>query len=229
MNESSPHEFDRHADRYEADMQQSIPAALAENQYFAEYKIRYVARRMQNNAPSRLLDFGCGIGRSLSLFNLQFPGTELWGYDVSPKSIELARQHRAIANLTSNLADLPLAEFDVIFAANVFHHISSSERKDALARCRDLLRGGGRIYLFEHNPFNPITRFIFERCPFDKGASMLERRKVLLLAKEVGLNVLHSGYTLFFPRQVAVLRPSERMLEWLPLGAQYCVEMAKRD
>ncbi len=227
MNESSPHEFDRHAVRYEADLQQSIPAALAEDQYFAEYKIRYVARRMQNNAPSTILDFGCGIGRSLSLLNLQFPGTELWGYDVSAKSIELARQHLATANLTSELAELPLAQFDVIFAANVFHHIPCTERKDALGSCRDLLRGGGRMYLFEHNPFNPVTRLIFERCPFDKEASMLERREALLLAKEVGLNVLHSGYTLFFPRQLAVLRPLERMLEWLPLGAQYCVEMAK--
>ena len=227
MNEPSPHEFDRHADRYEADMRQSIAAALADDQYFAEYKIRYVARRMQDNAPSRLLDFGCGIGRSLSLFHLQFPGAELWGYDVSPKSIEFARQRRAMAHLTSNLADLPLAEFDLIFAANVFHHIARSKRGEVLARCRDLLRNGGRIFVFEHNPFNPVTRLVFERCPFDKGASMLRRREVLLLAKEVGLNVLHSGYTLFFPRQVAVLRPLERMLEWLPLGAQYCVEMAK--
>lgn len=226
MSKSAP-EFDQYAARYETDLQKSIPDFFAEDQYFSEYKIQYMAHRIGDSTPANLLDFGCGIGRNLCLLNEQFPYAKLWGYDVSNQSIEFARQRAAMAHLTSNPDDLPVSRFDVIFVANVFHHIPSAKRREALGQCKRLLRDGGRIYLFEHNPFNPATRFVFDHCPFDEGAVMLSRRESLELAKGAGLSVTHSGYTLFFPRPLAFLRPFERMLCWLPLGAQYCVEMAK--
>jgi ubiquinone/menaquinone biosynthesis C-methylase UbiE len=228
MNKNLLPEFDQYAARYEADLNQSIPSAFAEDAYFAEYKIRYISGRIGSNHPTSLLDFGCGIGRSLSLLNRQFPSTELWGYDVSSQSVELAsQQYPEMAHLTSNLDDLPNAGFDIIFTANVFHHIPLTERTDALIQCKRLLKDGGRIFLFEHNPFNPVTRLIFERCPFDKDAVMLKRSETLKLAEKAGLKVVRSDYTLFFPRQLSFLRPTEQLLGWLPLGAQYCVEMAK--
>lgn len=226
MKKITPPEFDHYADRYETDLKKSIPVAFSEDQYFAEYKIRYIAHRIGVHAPKSLLDFGCGVGRSLGLLNTQFPDTELWGFDVSAQSVKLARQHAGTANLTSNLNDLPVGGLDVIFAANVFHHIPPKERMEALSHCKRLLRDGGRVFLFEHNPFNPVTRLIFERCAFDEGAVMLRLREVVKLAESVGLNVVRSDYTLFFPRQLSFLRPMERLLGWLPLGAQYCVEMA---
>lgn len=228
MNKNSLPEFDQYAARYETDLKQSIPSAFTEDCYFAEYKIRYISHRVGNNHSTNLLDFGCGIGRSLSLLNKQFPSAELWGYDVSSQSIEFAsQQHPGMAHLTNNLDDLPIAGFDIIFTANVFHHIPPTERTDAMIQCKRLLKDGGRIFLFEHNPFNPVTRLIFERCPFDKDAVMLKQHEVLSLAEKAGLKVVRSDYTLFFPRQLSFLRPMEKLLGWLPLGAQYCVEMAK--
>lgn len=227
MSKFPPPEFDQYASRYEEDLRQSLPSALAEDEYFAEYKVRYVACRIVNHRPTRLLDYGCGVGRSLALLNQQFPNTELWGYDVSSQSIELARQRAGMTRFTSNLDDLPIAEFDMILAANVFHHIPRAAREDALAMCKRLLRKSGLLFLFEHNPLNPVTRLVFDRCPYDKGAVMLHRREVFRLAESVGLEIVHSDYTLFFPRQLAFLRPMERILGWLPIGAQYCVEMAK--
>src|SRR5262249_50895625 len=111
--------------------------------------------------------------------------------------------------------------------ANVFHHIPCADRIAVMARCKSLMRTGGRLFLFEHNPLNPVTRRIFERCPFDQGATMLRRREALVLAEAVGLSVIRSEYTLFFPRQLRLLRPFERLLGWFPLGAQYCVEMTR--
>lgn len=227
MSKSPPPEFDHYAGRYEEDLRQSMPEALAEDRYFAEYKVRHVARRTVSRKPARLLDYGCGIGRSLNLFAEMLPGVELWGYDVSARSVDLARERAPGAKLTSALDELPAAAFNVIFAANVFHHIPAAERAGALARCKALLGAGGRLFLFEHNPANPVTRLVFERCPYDRGAAMLPKREALQLAEAAGLRVLRSTYTLFFPRPVAFLRPLERLLGWLPLGAQYCVEMAK--
>jgi 2-polyprenyl-3-methyl-5-hydroxy-6-metoxy-1,4-benzoquinol methylase len=226
MHKPTTPEFDRYADRYEEDMRQSIPAMFAEDEYFSEYKIHYVARRLGDQGVTNFLDFGCGVGHTLCLANAQFPNAQIWGYDVSSQCIELARQRASMAKLTSDLDDLPTGGFDVVFAANVFHHIPFTDRRATMARCKNLLRTDGRIFLFEHNPLNPVTRRIFERCPFDKGAAMLRRRDALALAEAVGLNVVRSDYTLFFPRQLALLRPVESLLAWLPLGAQYCIEMA---
>lgn len=227
MTNISPPEFDQYVDSYENDLKQSMPALFAENDYFAQYKINYVARCLARQQPKLFLDFGCGIGRSLSLVKQQFPSTVLWGYDVSPQSIEVARKRSAHTHFTSNMADLPANTFDVIFAANVFHHIPLAERVANLALCKQLLTHHGRLFLFEHNPFNPLTRLVFERCPYDKDAVMLKKQEVLAMAEKVGLNVRQSSYTLFFPRPLALLRPLEGLLTWLPLGAQYCVEMAR--
>jgi len=57
---------------------------------------------------------------------------------------------------------------------------------------------------------------------------MLHRREVFKLAEAVQLKIKRAEYTLFFPKQLALLRPVERLLGWLPLGAQYCVEMVKK-
>jgi SAM-dependent methyltransferase len=223
---NSPPEFDRHASEYEAQLRESMSAAFAEDRYFAEYKVLYMARRLGDAVPARLLDFGCGIGRSLELLRALFPRTELWGYDVSGESIRVAVERLPGARLTSDLDSLP-AGFDVVFAANVFHHIPAAERRTALEKCAQLLAEGGRIFIFEHNPLNPVTRWVFERCPFDEHAVMLSRRETQDLAAAAGLRVAGSGYTLFFPRPLSWLRFAEPLLAWLPLGAQYCVELRK--
>ena len=48
-----PPEFDRHAATYEADLQGSLPGALAEDRYFAEYKVRHVVRRLGGKRQQR--------------------------------------------------------------------------------------------------------------------------------------------------------------------------------
>jgi SAM-dependent methyltransferase len=227
MKRQDPPEFDRYAGRYESDLRASIPGLLEEDRYFAEYKVLEVCRRLRGAAPRTFLDFGCGVGRSLSLVREHLPGVDLWGYDVSSESVELARKRAPGAHVTSSLDALPAGSFDVVFAANVFHHIPLGERPAAMARCATLLAPAGRMFLFEHNPVNPVTRHVFERCPFDADAVMLPRREALGLARGAGLKVLGAGYTLFFPRQLALLRPLETLLRWLPLGAQYCVELAR--
>jgi len=224
---TQPPEFDRYARRYEEDLRSSMPAGFAEDRYFAEYKVLYVARRLADDAPRTFLDFGCGIGRSLSLVHEHLPAATLWGYDLSSESVALARERTPGARLTSDIDALPRGHFDVVFAANVFHHIPLAERAGAMATCRDLLREGGRLFVFEHNPLNPLTRRVFERCPFDADAIMLPRAETVALARAAGLAVLRSPYTLFFPRPLSLLRPLEGLLAWIPLGAQYCVELSK--
>lgn len=117
--------------------------------------------------------------------------------------------------------------FDVSIAANVSHHIFPSQRQQVIARCYESFAAEGQMFLFEHNPFNPATRWKFERCPFGANAEMLSLKTALDLTRKAGFYSEQHGYTLFFPRPLAFLRRLEPWLIRLPPGAQYYVQMAK--
>lgn len=224
---SNKPEFDQYAENYDRLMGEAIPDGLNEDGYFAEYKVALMAKRLGDNKPQRILDFGCGAGRGLPFLEQYFPDAELWGYDVSPASLRIAGQRTTQAKLFSDWETLGDVKFDAIIAANVFHHIPPPQRQQALERCRQTLADGGQLFLFEHNPYNPATRWVFERCPFDADAEMLNLKTALHLAHQAGFNATQQGYTLFFPRPLAFLRGLEPLLQHVPLGAQYYVQMAK--
>jgi hypothetical protein len=86
-----------------------------------------------------------------------------------------------------------------------------------------VLRPGGRLLLFEHNPLNPLTRRVVNAVPFDKGVVLLRRRAAVRLVRRSGLRVRDAKYYFFFPRGLALLRVLERFMGWVPFGGQYLV------
>ncbi len=172
----------------------------------------------------RLLDFGCGAGRSLQYLVAAFPTAAVHGFDPSKESLRHAARRAPGAVLADSWHNVAAERFDVVFAANVFHHIPRAELAQWLRQCGQVLAPGGRLFVFEHNPSNPVTRWVFERCPFDVDAKMIPPRELTDTARSAGLSLARSRYTLFFPKPLKFLRPLERGLGWLPLGAQYCAE-----
>jgi trans-aconitate methyltransferase len=219
-----PSEFDRHADDYDRKLRASMPAGMEEDAYFARYKVDYLTNASREREVRRLLDFGCGAGRSLEYLVDAFPQAEMHGFDPSTESLRHAAQRAPNAVLTAEWHELAAQRFDVVFAANVFHHVPRVELAQWLHRCGEVLAPGGRLFVFEHNPRNPVTRWVFERCPFDVDAQMIPERELIDTARSSGLSLARSRYTLFFPKPLKLLRPLERWLGWLPLGAQYCAE-----
>ena len=217
-------EFDEFADSYDKTLKAALPAGLDEDQYFASYKIDFLAAATRNRNVGSILDFGCGAGRSLEYLTHAFPRAAIHGYDPSAESIRLASQRVSTAKLTTQWPDVEQQAFDVVFVANVFHHIPRNEISTWLARCGKTLAPQGKIFVFEHNPFNPVTRYVFERCPFDVDAKMIPRKELIAMGCGAGLTIASTRYTLFFPKPVKFLRPLERWMGWLPIGAQYCVE-----
>lgn len=218
-------EFDKFADSYDSVLGGTIPDTLNEDSYFAEYKIALMASMLKASIPGRILDFGCGSGRSLPYLDKYFPDAEIFGYDLSHASLEAAGLRTPRAKLFSDWNLISEASFDVILAANVFHHIPVVHRQDAFTRCRQVLADDGKMFLFEHNPYNPLTRWIFEHCPFDVDAEMFSLGTALSLTRNAGFRTERHGYTLFFPRPLALLRSFEPLLRRLPLGAQYFVQL----
>jgi SAM-dependent methyltransferase len=228
MNAPTPEpEFDRFAHDYDRVLAGSLAGAADEGERFAEYKVGEMALQIAASTPRRILDFGCGVGRSLRFLARYFPDAHVHGYDPSPVSLEQARVRVPEAELVTDSALLPTAFFDAILVANVFHHIPTAQRAAAMATCGRVLAPGGSLFIFEHNPLNPVTRRVFDRCPFDVGAVMLPRPEVVALGRRAGLAITRSAYTLFLPFSNRGWLRAQRLLSWLPAGAQYYVQFAK--
>ncbi len=82
---------------------------------------------------------------------------------------------------------------------------------------------GGVLALWENNPFNPGTRWVMKRLPFDRDAVLLAPGQTRRLLRASGLDVIEIRYHFFFPHALAMLRPAERALRRVPLGGQYVV------
>lgn len=227
-------EFDAYVSQYADQHSQSIKLSGEGPDYFAEYKIRELARLAESWGYSQpdILDFGSGIGNSLPFFRSYFPNNPVTSSDVSGESLKAARDLHGGDEAQLLIADgaLPAQEnsFDIVFTACVFHHIPEAEHLDWLAELRRVTRAGGRIVIFEHNPFNPLTQHAVRTCPFDENAVLITPRQMRKRLGAAGWGAPQTDYHVFFPAALARLRPLEAKLRWCGIGAQYAAHAVKR-
>ena len=115
----------------------------------------------------------------------------------------------------------------MIVVANVMHHIPLERRADVVQNLAERLGVGGLLAIFEHNPGNPVTRWVVEHCPFDDDAVLLPPRETVSRIENAGLRLNRRDYIVFMPSCLQWLRPLESSLRWLPMGAQYVVVAEK--
>jgi len=221
-------EFDRFAEEYHATHAANVRISGEDPDYFARYKIDELRRRWDRwgrAEPGAVLDFGAGVGNSLPWLRKAFPAARLVGVDVSARSLEIAAQRfPGTAELVRYDGEaLPFAQesFDLVFSACVFHHIDAAEHAGLLAALRRTLRPGGLLTIFEHNPVNPVTRHIVATCPFDEDAVLIPAPEFVRRLETAGFRKVEAAYTGFFPGALRALRPLERFMTRLPVGAQY--------
>jgi SAM-dependent methyltransferase len=224
---SRPTEFDRFAGDYETILNQSVAASGEDSKYFAEYKADYLKRLLRPDFAGMVLDFGCGVGLLSGVLKQRMPAARIDGFDVSRDSIE--RVPAALGSqgvFTSDPAAL-LHAYDLIVIANVLHHIRPAGRQAVFGEMAGRLATAGSLVVFEHNPANPVTRWVVERCPFDHDAVLLPAAETRGYARAAGLAVARCDYIVFMPRALAWLRPLEPWIGWLPAGAQYAMSARK--
>ena len=221
-------EFDKFADEYLATHARNLRISGEDPEYFARYKIEELRRVWTaGNLPEPLdiLDFGSGIGASLPHLKEQFPSAAITALEVSPRSLAIAAERfSGLARFVGyDGADIPLASagYDLIFSSCVFHHIPADEHVDLLCRLRALLRPGGRLAIFEHNPINPVTRYIVATCEFDENAVLIPAPVFKARLQRAGFSKVSARFTGFFPGALRALRPLEPYMSVLPIGAQY--------
>lgn len=224
--------FDGYADRYADTVNQSIAASGEDVAYFGARKAQEIGRWLRATrtaAPARVLDFGCGTGLSSAALSDEFgPAAAVTGFDVSPASIETARARHdrpGLRFVSGAGQTLPFADatFDLAMAACVFHHIDRHAHAHRVRELARVLRPGGVLFMFEHNPMNPLTVRAVRACPFDEGVKLLRPWYAVRLLRTAGFAVHRPRFYFFFPSMLARLRPLEPVLDALPLGAQYFV------
>jgi len=215
-------DFDEYASDYESLLKGQLGFFNAERDYFSEYKVRVVRERTASHA-ARILDFGTGIGLTLPFVRKWFPSAEIHASDISEASLDRVRARHTDVTIVRD-RDLVPDQYDIILVITVIHHVAPDLRPELFRRLETLLRPGGELWIFEHNPYNPITQRMVSTCPFDEDAVLISARRLARLIEHAsGLEVIDQGYTLFFPQAMSALRPVERHLRWLPLGGQYHV------
>ncbi len=223
--------FDDVSGEYDKVLNQGLKLSGEGKSYFAEKRVDWTRRRLAEYGmkPSRVMDYGCGTGTSVPLLS-GLPGVvEVLGVDVSAKSLDIARRNMKEAGLSEKSRFSLLEEFspnggfDLAFTNGVFHHIPPEERAAAMSYVWSSLKPGGFFALWENNPWNPGTRLVMSRVPFDRDAitlSFLETRGRL---KSAGFEVWGSDFLFFLPRSLKWLRFVEPWFCKIPLGGQYLV------
>jgi ubiquinone/menaquinone biosynthesis C-methylase UbiE len=219
--------FDQFAKDYRNTHTKSIKAvAGADSFYFARHKVMELARFEKNNSQ-KFLDFGCGDGVTETYISSQFPSFSITGLDISNESIVIANK-KEIPNCTFLWFDgvsipFPDNTFHIVFIAGVLHHVPLDQRQNLVNEIVRVLQPGGRLYLFEHNPYNPLTKYLVNTCVFDRGVQLLKAKESGTLLRKAGLKILDNRYVIFFPRGrfFKWLHKTESMLAHFPLGGQY--------
>lgn len=119
---------------------------------------RFIIRLMGDLHGVSLLDVGAGLGESSVYFALK--GANVAANDISPvmlsRCVELGRRHgveiRPLLG-SADCFDFGEARFDIVYGANVLHHIG--DIRSFLNGVRKALKPGGRFFFYDPLAYNP--------------------------------------------------------------------------
>lgn len=220
--------FDENSDDYRSEVDDAVGFSGQDVDFFARRKVEAlvasVGRLLGPPGGLKVLDIGCGVG--VTDGHLAPHVGELHGVDVAAGAVSKAAVGNPTVHYETYDGDvLPYADdsFDLAFAACVLHHVDRPDRAAFASEAARVVRPGGLVAVFEHNPFNPLTRFAVSRCEFDEGVELLRRSEVSSLLVGAGLRVETADFVLFAPIDARWVPRLERYLRWLPAGAQHQV------
>lgn len=119
---------------------------------------RFIIEQLGSVRGLRVLELGAGAGENSVYFALQ--GAEVTATDISPGMLEvvqrLAARHgvRVETRVANAMAlEFPDGSFDVVYAANTFHHVDPAV---ALREVHRVLKPGGRLCSWDPLTHNPV-------------------------------------------------------------------------
>ena len=126
-----------------------------------------VLQQQLPNAPSRILDVGCGVGMSTQALQEIYSQAQIVGVDLSPYFLSVAQyreQDRASIQWVHAAAEstgLPKESFDLVSASLMFHELPATAAQEIVTEARRLLRPGGYLAIMDMNPQSEV----FQKMP----------------------------------------------------------------
>jgi len=226
-------EFDAYAHDYAAGMDNPMKQLMGQSaDDFIQIKLRWLLRAVpglkSRDRSYRVLDYGCGTGTILRLMGEAGLRATLAGCDVSQGMLDQAYQRWPSSLPRPELqvqqsARVPFGDacFDLAIISAVLHHIAPADRAGVYAAIHRSLRPGGSLVVFEHNPWNPVTRYVVAHTPIDSNAILLSSRETRMGLQTAQFTNIRTRYLMFFPPRLRHLSAWEWRLGYLPVGAQY--------
>jgi SAM-dependent methyltransferase len=171
----------------------------------------------------RVLDVGCGTGALAG--HVAAGGFDVVGIDASPGMLTQAADRGLAATFAAFSTALPFApgSFDLAYTVATLHHLETPARvAGTIGEMARVVRSGGHVLLWDHNPLNPYWPIIMRRVPQDSGSERLvPLSEILADVRAAGLQAVAIRRLGLVPDFVpAALMPlaraTERVVESLP-------------
>ena len=220
--------FDQHKESYRDDLKSAVAFIGQDLDFFTGLKVGHLLETAKMHFGDlkslAALDVGCGIGLTDQFLVSQLG--QLHGVDIAKGVVEKAKNTNPSAHYqVYDGCRLPFADstFDLTFSICVMEYVPPLSRKKFIEEMYRVTRTNGLIVIFQHNPFNPLTRFVIKRCSYDDNQWQLKKSEVVNLFIGTQIDLIEQRFVLFFPWRGKIFRKIESKLSWLPVGAQYFV------
>jgi SAM-dependent methyltransferase len=151
-------------------------------EWWASHFTARLVRR--HHKDGRLLEIGCGLGRTLQLLESDF---ETYGTDISAFALQIAHQVASRTHIIQMDARECFAFrgecFDVVLATYVFEHLENPGQ--TLAQCAHLLKPGGTLVCFV-----PNTECVSRRWKGEDWFGFRDKGHVSLLSSRAWLDLV---------------------------------------
>ncbi|MCW5770028.1 MAG: methyltransferase domain-containing protein [Rhodospirillaceae bacterium] len=152
---------------YERGARTTTPLAGARHRDLHDRLVSWVEEN--GGAPRRLLDMGCGFGKSTAPFYQHFREAEVTGIDVSPPCLALAAREAARAQARNvrfkqrraEATGLAAESVDLVTSTMLLHEMTPAAIAAAFDEAKRVLAPGGRmVHLDFHHLPDPFLRFV---------------------------------------------------------------------
>jgi ubiquinone/menaquinone biosynthesis C-methylase UbiE len=102
---------------------------------------------------SRILDFGCGCGRTIKWMTESYPEASFYGCDIDREAVDWCREHlqgKFQVNAPSPPLDCETASFDAVYCFSVFTHLNEAMQDAWLAELRRVIKPNGILIITVH-------------------------------------------------------------------------------
>jgi SAM-dependent methyltransferase len=125
-----------------------------------------VADLVPDNKYERILDLGCGSGRSTEPFKARFTESQVMGIDPSEPllrtAVKRAKQKNLVIDYYQGIAEstpFPDNHFDLLTATILFHEVSDNGALEILKESRRILKPGGILVIGDLLPYSQSTAY----------------------------------------------------------------------